>query len=427
MTTATRTLALDGLGGVPVTFTEYGSGRPVLLLHGGAGPFSVAGFAELLSSSEPARVIVPVHPGFDGTPQPQQLKTIQALAAVYARLLRDLDLSDVCVIGNSIGGWIAAELALAESAAPDRRASSAVLIDAAGLELDAAPIADYFSLTRDQVFDLAYFNPNPFRVDPASLPPDRIAAMAANNAALRGYGGTTMADPSLLGRLAAISIPTLVVWGAADRIVPPEHGQAYADAIPGAQFHVITRAGHLPQLETPAELLAAVVEFTGDHSRERAETTGVSVVLPGQGELALAGATQLMILEDGSTTSHRLGIAEITIAPHTAGPPQHRHARHDEGFYVVSGTTQFTVGQQTIQAPQGTLVMIPPGAPHTFANVGDETVVLLNTFTPDQYVQYFRDLRDMITAGQPMSAQAVGAMMARYATEPATTFAPPAG
>jgi quercetin dioxygenase-like cupin family protein len=152
--------------------------------------------------------------------------------------------------------------------------------------------------------------------------------------------------------------------------------------------------------------------------------TDVSVVLPGDGELALAGATQLRILEDGRTTSHRLGIAEITIAPQTEGPPQHRHAQHDESFYVVSGTAQFTVGQQTLHAPQGTLVVIPPGAPHTFANVSDETVVLLNTFTPDHYVQYFRDLHDMIAAGEPMSAQAVGAVMARYATEPAVTFAP---
>lgn len=155
--------------------------------------------------------------------------------------------------------------------------------------------------------------------------------------------------------------------------------------------------------------------------------TDVSFVPPGHGELTLTGATQLRILEDGSTTSHRLGIAEITIAPHTGGPPQHGHARHDEGFYVVSGTAQFTVGQQTYKAPQGTLVMIPPGAPHTFANVSDETVVLLNTFTPDQYVQYFRDLRDMIAAGEPLSEQAVGRVMARYATEPATTFAAPGG
>jgi quercetin dioxygenase-like cupin family protein len=149
----------------------------------------------------------------------------------------------------------------------------------------------------------------------------------------------------------------------------------------------------------------------------------VPIVGPGQGELVLAGPTQLRILEDGSTTSHRLGIAEITIAPHTSGPPQHRHARHDEGFYVVSGTAQFTVGDQTYEAPHGTLVMIPPGAPHAFANASDEPAVLLNTFTPDLYVQYFRDLRDLVTSGQPPSEQAIGQVMARYATEPATTFA----
>jgi mannose-6-phosphate isomerase-like protein (cupin superfamily) len=151
--------------------------------------------------------------------------------------------------------------------------------------------------------------------------------------------------------------------------------------------------------------------------------TEVSIVGPGQGEQVLAGPIELRILEDGRTTSHRLGIAEITIAPHTAGPPQHRHARHDEGFYVVSGTAQFTVADQTYEARRGTLVMIPPGAPHTFANASDEPAVLLNTFTPDLYVQYFRDLRDLVTSGQPPSEQAIERVMARYATEPASAFA----
>ncbi len=149
----------------------------------------------------------------------------------------------------------------------------------------------------------------------------------------------------------------------------------------------------------------------------------ISIVGPGEGELALTGRTQLRILEDGSTTAHRLGIAEITIAPRTAGPPQHRHGRHDEGFYVVSGRAEFTVGDQTHLAPAGTLVMVPPGAPHTFANPGDEPAVLLNTFTPDDYVQYFRDLRDMIAAGTPPTPAALVTVMARYATEPATTYA----
>jgi quercetin dioxygenase-like cupin family protein len=116
-------------------------------------------------------------------------------------------------------------------------------------------------------------------------------------------------------------------------------------------------------------------------------------------------------------------MGEITIAPHTDGPPQHRHARHDEGFYVVSGTARFTVGETVYDAPAGTLVMIPPGAPHTFANPTDETTVILNTFTPDLYVEYFRDLRDMIAGGQPLTPEATIAAMSHYATKPATDFA----
>src|ERR1700757_1910864 len=189
MNTQIRTVTVTGLGDVPVTFTERGSGQPVLLLHGGAGAFSVAGFAELLSSSGTARVITPVHPGFDGTPRPEQLTSIASLAGVYGQLLRDLGLSDVQGIGNSIGGWIAAELALAESGAPDRRVSSVVLVDAAGLQIDTAPVPAFFSLTLDQVFVLSYFNPAAFRIDPATLTPERAAAQAANRSALQVYAG----------------------------------------------------------------------------------------------------------------------------------------------------------------------------------------------------------------------------------------------
>jgi mannose-6-phosphate isomerase-like protein (cupin superfamily) len=151
--------------------------------------------------------------------------------------------------------------------------------------------------------------------------------------------------------------------------------------------------------------------------------TPVSVVLPDDGEIALDGPIRLRILEDGRTTGHRLGVAEITIAPHTGGPPQHRHGVHDEGFYVAAGTATFTVGGDSYEAPAGTMVTVPPGAPHTFANASDEPVILLNTFTPDLYVQYFRDLRDMIASGSPTNPGDITEMMARYATEPATTYA----
>jgi mannose-6-phosphate isomerase-like protein (cupin superfamily) len=151
--------------------------------------------------------------------------------------------------------------------------------------------------------------------------------------------------------------------------------------------------------------------------------TQVSVVGPDGGELIQLGLTQMRILEDGSTTGHRLGVGEITLPPHTDGPPQHRHSRHDEGFYVVSGMARFTVGETAYDAPAGTLVMVPPGAPHTFANPTHATTVLLNTFTPDLYVEYFRDLRGMIAGGQPLTAEATVEAMSRYATEPATDFA----
>jgi quercetin dioxygenase-like cupin family protein len=144
---------------------------------------------------------------------------------------------------------------------------------------------------------------------------------------------------------------------------------------------------------------------------------------PDAGESIQLGPVRMRILEDGSTTGHRLGIGEITLAPHTEGPPQHRHAQHDEGFYVVSGTASFTVGETTYEAPAGTLVMVPPGAPHTFANPTDATTVLLNTFTPDLYVQYFRDLRGIIADGRPLTAEATLEAMSHYATEPATDFA----
>ncbi|WP_406179386.1 cupin domain-containing protein [Streptomyces sp. NBC_01006] len=149
----------------------------------------------------------------------------------------------------------------------------------------------------------------------------------------------------------------------------------------------------------------------------------VSVVGPGEGETILLGTTRMRVLEDGGNTGHRLGIAESVLAPHTPGPPQHRHAQHDEGFYIISGTVRFTVGQREYDAAAGTLVMVPPGAPHTFANVSDAPAVMLSTFTPDLYVQYFRDLRDMFAGDQAMTPQAGIQVMSRYATEPATDFA----
>ncbi|MFJ8741407.1 cupin domain-containing protein [Embleya sp. NPDC127516] len=150
---------------------------------------------------------------------------------------------------------------------------------------------------------------------------------------------------------------------------------------------------------------------------------GVSVVGPDDGEVIVLATTRMRVLEDGSHTEHRLGVTESILAPHTSGPPQHRHARHDEGFYMVSGTLRFTIGDREHDATAGTLVMVPRGAPHTFANRSDQPAVMLSMFTPDLYVQYFRDLQGMTTDGRPPTPRAGLHTMSRYATEPATDFA----
>ena len=239
---------------IPVTVTQRGQGRPVLLLHGGAGLDSVAGFAALLAGRLPAQVLTPVHPGFGGTPRPAALDSPRKLGELYRNLLGQLGLTGVTMVGSSVGGWIAVEAALA---APDRFARL-ILLDAVGLDSADHPVADYFSMTLDQVFDVSFAHPDQYRIDPATLTDEQRAVAAGNRAALEVYGGRSMADPGLAARLAGITVPTLVVWGEADRMVTPDYGQEFAAAIPGATFRVLPGAGHLPQIEAPDAVLSTL-------------------------------------------------------------------------------------------------------------------------------------------------------------------------
>jgi pimeloyl-ACP methyl ester carboxylesterase len=261
-TTTTRQLTIEGTGDVEVTFTDRGAGHPFLLLHGGGGPATVTPWADRLAQAEHAHVITPVHPGFNGTPRPEGLDSPRGLAAVYTGLLEALDLHDVAVVGNSIGGWIAAEMAVLGS----DRVSSYVLVDAVGIEVAGHPVADFFNLTPAEVAQRSYYDPATFGVDPAALPPAAQAAMAGNRVTLAVYGGDAMTDQALAPRLAAVSTPTLVVWGEADRIGDPDFGRAFAAAIPAAEFRLLKHAGHMPQIEAPAALIDIIWSFADAHA-----------------------------------------------------------------------------------------------------------------------------------------------------------------
>jgi pimeloyl-ACP methyl ester carboxylesterase len=265
MTSTVHTLSLPS-GDLDVTVDDQGQGHPFLLLHGGGGPQTVAPFAGLLTGRRPARVITPVHPGFGGTARPDWLTDVATLAQAYVQLLDELGLTDVTVVGNSIGGWITAEIALLGS----DRISGVVLVNAVGIKVPGHPIADTFSITPAELSRLAFHDPAKFAVDPATLPEAARAVMAANRAAFEVYSGPyVMEDPTLRERLAKVAHPALVAWGESDEVVDAEYGRAYAEAIPEARFELLHDTGHLPQIETPEQLLAVVWDFADSHATNR--------------------------------------------------------------------------------------------------------------------------------------------------------------
>jgi pimeloyl-ACP methyl ester carboxylesterase len=254
----TKTLDVEGIGPVALTVEERGHGRPYLVLHGGAGPQSVAGFAQVLAEKDGTRVLTPTHPGFGGTARPDRLHSVAGLAVLYNDVLDDLGLEDVTLIGNSVGGWVAVEIALLGSP----RVSRLVLLDAVGLEVAGHPVADVAGLSVPEIQALSFHDPTPFRVDPATVPDAQNAIMAANGVALAVYAGSAaMADPTLLGRLGSLVTPTLVLWGESDRIVEPAYGRAYAAGIKGAHFELLPATGHVPQMETPELVLQRIWDW----------------------------------------------------------------------------------------------------------------------------------------------------------------------
>src|SRR5579862_1310384 len=221
MADVTHLISSVEFGEVSLHVDEHGEGDPVLLLHGGAGPASMSRFASLLAESRPARVLAPIHPGFALTERPDDLRGIAGLARLYATFLDNLALADVTVIGNSIGGWIAAELGLLRTPSVTRL----VLIDAVGLDVTGHPVTDVAGMSVPEIMQLSFHDPTPFLRDPVNLSGDERATLAANQAALAVYA-SKMTDPTLALRLNELRLPTLVLWGADDGIVDAEYGRA---------------------------------------------------------------------------------------------------------------------------------------------------------------------------------------------------------
>ena len=250
------------LSGVTVEVSERGKGQPLLLLHPGhpAGRIEpAAGIIDLLA--ENMHVIAPTHPGFGMVPAPARLTTIDDLAYLYLDLMEAMALRDCVVVGLSLGGWIAAEMAVKTT----ERLSHLVLVDAVGIKCgdrETRDIADIYAITDKQLAELVYAYPQAMTRDVKALSESELTLMARAREATGRYAWTPyMHDPKLKGRLHRIHVPTLVLWGEADRVASPDYGRSFAAAIPNAQFALVAGAGHFPHLEQPGALARRIVDF----------------------------------------------------------------------------------------------------------------------------------------------------------------------
>ena len=236
---------------------DTGTGEPpILVLHGGGGPDTTKPVTAHLAAAG-YRVLTPTHPGWNGTPRRESMSTAGAYAQAYLDHLAALGLTDVVVIGSSLGGWIAAEMAAQDTAGV---LGGVVILDGAGILLDDEPITDFFSLTPREVAEHSWHDPDRFYVDPSTFPPERVAMQRSNMQTMGAVFGD-MNDPELRDRLAAVTIPALVIWGDSDRIFTPAYGRAYAESFASGRFELVSNAGHLPHLEQPAATLGLIDAF----------------------------------------------------------------------------------------------------------------------------------------------------------------------
>ncbi len=257
MSAGSQTRQLKLRPDLTVSVADTGSGRPVLVLHGGGGPETVLSIAA--HSAETMRALTPVHPGWNGTDRPPWLSSIGELAGVYLDLLAVEDLRDVLVIGNSIGGWIASEMVIRDAGST---IGGVVLIDSVGIEVPGQPVRDFFSLTPREIADYTFCDGDRFYTNPAQMDPEQAKVMQANMGALRVLAGDPyMHDPGLRERLADVKSPALAIWGDSDGIATPEYGQALARLLANCRFELVVGAGHVPQLEQPDAVFSLIDSF----------------------------------------------------------------------------------------------------------------------------------------------------------------------
>jgi pimeloyl-ACP methyl ester carboxylesterase len=244
------------LAGTRIHVMRGGTGAPLVFLHGAGGHPGWSPFLDRMAQG--FEVIAPEHPGFGRSDDRASLAEIADLADFYRDLLRALGLARVHLVGASLGGWIAAELAVRSTA----RLATLTLVGAVGITAQGEPVDDLFRLPLAEDLERYYADPATAARRLQAIANADPAAGARNRAtAMRLADRQRYHNPDLAQRLHRIDVPTLLVWGEADGLVPPRFGEAYQAAIPGSRLVVVPDAGHAPYDEQPDAFLAAFRAF----------------------------------------------------------------------------------------------------------------------------------------------------------------------
>src|SRR5215467_8127288 len=259
MNAAAETLASTIVNGSRIELIDRGQGRSILFLHPHIGLDPSAPVLAMLA--EDGRLIAPSHPGFGHSERPAAITTVDDLAYFYLDRMDTLDLRDSLVIGVSLGAWIAAAIAVKSTA----RMARLVLGNPVGIKVgdrETRDILDIFAMVEGEFLEKSFADPAAGKRDYSTMTDDEVTVVARNRETAALYTWSPyMHDPKLKSRLHRIRIPTLVLWGTADRLVGETYGRAFCAAVPGGVFEPLAGAGHFPHIEQPRAFAARALAF----------------------------------------------------------------------------------------------------------------------------------------------------------------------
>jgi pimeloyl-ACP methyl ester carboxylesterase len=242
-----------------------GQGPPVVFLHGAMG---LVWDQFLDALAERFTVYAPEHPGT--TPgEPDAINSVDSLWELvlhYYDLFDELELRAPAIVGHSFGGMVAAELA----ATNPERVGKLVLIAPVGLWRDDAPVAQFMTMSPEEVADIVFVDPlGPVAQQLFPTPENEQAmqdAMIRNawSQACTGKFIWPLPDKGLKRRLYRVKSPTLIVWGEQDRLAPPVYAEDFASRIANSRVEKFSGAAHIPQLEQLDAVSSAVTKFLAE-------------------------------------------------------------------------------------------------------------------------------------------------------------------